>query len=221
MDFTPKMKRAADRQFNSFLHRPFVTELAAGKLPIAKFRYYIIQDNLFLDDMVEARRIMLSRAPRRYRSHLSRLLKSMHRFELLNRRRAVSRKVGITVSKMRRSHRSPTGLAYTSFLIRIAATASLGESLSASMACPWTYAELGQRYARSAAMRHPIYGPWLKIYQSEAMNKWLDELKSVINKFAAESTPRIRRRMIHYFVTGCKFECMFWDMAYKKEMWRY
>ncbi len=221
MDFAFRMREAANPQFRAFLRRPFVTQLAASRLPIAKFRYYIIQDNLFLEDMVEARRVMLSRAHSRYRSKLAGLLKSMHRFELLNRRQAVSRKTGITASSMQRSHRSPTTLAYTSFLIRVAATGSLGESLSASLACPWTYAELGQRYSRSAAMRHPIYGPWLAIYQSKAMNQWLEELKSIINAFAAGATPRMRRRMIHHFVTGCKFECMFWDMAFKMETWRY
>ncbi len=221
MDFAIRLRKAANPQFKAFQHRPFVTQLAAGRLPIARFRYYIIQDNLFLEDMAEARRLMLSRAPSRYRPTLGRLLASMHRFELLNRRQAVSRKLGITRSTMRRSHRSPTALAYTSFLIRIAATGSLGESLSASMACPWTYAELGQRHTRSAAMRHPIFGPWLAIYQSNAMNQWLEQLKSIINGFAAGTTPRIRRRMIHDFVTACKFECMFWDMAYKMENWRY
>jgi len=221
LPFSSIMREAADSQFKNFLKRPFVTELAAGKLPLTKFRYYITQDNLYLEDAVVARRIMLNKAPRGLRTELNRLLKSMNRFELFSRRTAVSRKLGITASTMRRAHRSPTTLAYTSFIIRTTATASIDESLAAMLACPWTYAEMGERYAKSPAMTHPIYGPWLSIYQSQAMNGWLEELKGIIDKRITAATPRIRRRTKHLFVTGCKFECMFWDMAYRMEKWPY
>lgn len=215
------MREAANSQFKNFFKRPFVTELAAGKLPLAKFRYYIMQDNLFLEDAASARRLMLNKAPRKLRTDLNHLLKSMNRFELLSRRTAISRRLGITDSRMRMVHRSPTTLAYTSFLIRTAAMASIDESLAAMMACPWTYAEMGERFANSRAMQHSIFGPWLSIYQSEAMNGWLDELKTIIDRRSSQTKPQVRRRAAHLFVTGCKFECMFWDMAYQMETWPY
>jgi len=213
------MREAADHEFRAFLKRPFVTELGAAKLPLNKFRYYIIQDNLFLEDATKARRLMSARAPLRLRTNLDRLLKSMNRFELFSRRQAVSKRLGITTRSMRQAHRSPTTLTYTSFLIRTAATATVGETLAAMMACPWTYAELGTRYANSPAMKHRIYGPWLAIYQTQAMNSWLEELKNIIDNVSAEA--RIKHRMIHYFVTACKLECMFWNMAYRMEKWPY
>ena len=213
------MRETADKQFRDFLKRPFITELGQGKLSLAKFRYYIIQDNLFLEDATQARRLMAAKAPRRLRANLDRLLKSMNRFELFSRRQAVSKRLGITASTMRQAHRSPTTITYTSFLIRTAAIATVGESLAAMMACPWTYSELGEKYANSPAMKHPIFGPWLTIYQTPAMNSWLEELKNIIDKIPAEQ--RIKRRMIHNFVTACKLECMFWDMAYRMEKWPY
>ena len=213
------MRETADKQFHDFLKRPFITELGQGKLSLAKFRYYIIQDNLFLEDATQARRLMAAKAPRRLRANLDRLLKSMNRFELFSRRQAVSKRLGITASTMRQAHRSPTTITYTSFLIRTAAIATVGESLAAMMACPWTYSELGEKYANSPAMKHPIFGPWLTIYQTPAMNSWLEELKNIIDKIPAEQ--RIKRRMIHNFVTACKLECMFWDMAYRIEKWPY
>lgn len=213
------MRETADKQFHDFLKRPFITELGQGKLSLAKFRYYIIQDNLFLEDATQARRLMAAKAPRRLRANLDRLLKSMNRFELFSRRQAVSKRLGITASTMRQAHRSPTTITYTSFLIRTAAIATVGESLAAMMACPWTYSELGEKYANSIAMKHPIFGPWLTIYQTPAMNSWLEELKNIIDKIPAEQ--RIKRRMIHNFVTACKLECMFWDMAYRIEKWPY
>jgi thiaminase/transcriptional activator TenA len=215
------MRKAAGSQFQDFMKRPFLTELASAKLPLAKFRYYIIQDNLFLEDSTAARRLMLNRAPRRLRSDLHRLLESMNRFELFTRRQAVSRKLGITAASMRTAHRSPTTLVYTSFLIRTAVMASVDESLAAMMACPWTYSEMGERFAESKAMKHPIFGPWLTIYQSQAMNRWLDELKAIIDKRASIASPRVQRRMLHMFITGCRLECMFWDMAYRLEKWPY
>jgi thiaminase len=51
------------------------------------------------------------------------------------------------------------------------------------------------------------------------MNSWLEELKNIIDKIPAQQ--RIKRRMIHNFVTACKLECMFWDMAYRMEKWPY
>jgi thiaminase/transcriptional activator TenA len=219
MKLSSMMRETADKQFRDFLKRPFITELGLGKLPLAKFRYYIIQDNLFLEDATQARRLMAAKAPRRLRANLDRLLKSMNRFELFSRRQAVSKRLGITASTMRQAHRSPTTITYTSFLIRTAAIATVGESLAAMMACPWTYSELGEKYANSPAMKHPIFGPWLTIYQTPAMNSWLEELKNIIDKIPAEQ--RIKRRMIHNFVTACKLECMFWDMAYRMEKWPY
>jgi len=219
MKLSSMMRETADKQFRDFLKRPFITELGQGKLSLAKFRYYIIQDNLFLEDATQARRLMAAKAPRRLRANLDRLLKSMNRFELFSRRQAVSKRLGITASTMRQAHRSPTTITYTSFLIRTAAIATVGESLAAMMACPWTYSELGEKYANSPAMKHPIFGPWLTIYQTPAMNSWLEELKNIIDKIPAEQ--RIKRRMIHNFVTACKLECMFWDMAYRMEKWPY
>jgi len=215
------MREAADPQFRSFLKRSFLTELGLGKLPLANFRYYIIQDNLFLEDATEARRLMISKTQRRLRSNLDQLLKSMNRFELFSRRQAVSKRLGITASTMRHAHRSPTTLTYTSFLIRTAATATVGESLAAMMACPWTYSELGEKFAKSPAMKHPIYGPWLTIYQVPAMNSWLEELKTIIDKVSISTSQHVKRRMIHHFITACKLECMFWDMAYRMEKWPY
>ncbi|MGA3297484.1 MAG: TenA family protein [Candidatus Bathyarchaeia archaeon] len=219
MKLSSMMRETADKQFHDFLKRPFITELGQGKLSLAKFRYYIIQDNLFLEDATQARRLMAAKAPRRLRANLDRLLKSMNRFELFSRRQAVSKRLGITASTMRQAHRSPTTITYTSFLIRTAAIATVGESLAAMMACPWTYSELGEKYANSIAMKHPIFGPWLTIYQTPAMNSWLEELKNIIDKIPAQQ--RIKRRMIHNFVTACKLECMFWDMAYRMEKWPY
>src|SRR5262249_35878452 len=45
-----QLRTASDRIWQGLHAHPFITELAAGTLPIDKFRFFLEQDNLYLQD---------------------------------------------------------------------------------------------------------------------------------------------------------------------------
>src|SRR5437764_184219 len=45
-----QLRIASDRIWQGLHAHPFITELAAGTLPIDKFRFFLEQDNLYLQD---------------------------------------------------------------------------------------------------------------------------------------------------------------------------
>ena len=114
----------------------------------------------------------------------------------------------------------PMALVYRQHMM-LAGYRGIGELLAAQVPCPMTYMEIAD-LASDRVPDHPIYGEWVRSYSSKlnpelaAHRPWWAQ---TLDRLADESSPAQRARMRTNFVRSCKYEWMFWDMAYKMAGW--
>ena len=220
MGFYAEMRQETDHLFEAIFRHPFVVELTAGTLPEKKWGYYLGQDYQYLRDFKQALGLSLIQleTPREIFDWIERIatLADME----AQRHLRWAKMLGMTEEQLLAAEPDPMALVYRQHML-LAAHRSLGELLSALIPCPTTYMEVADR-AADRVPDHPIYGEWVRSYSSR-LNEALAERRGwwweTLDRLAASASPDERRRMRVNFVRSCKYEWMFWDMAYKMAGW--
>lgn len=218
--FSESLRREAEPLWQTIHRHPFVTGIGDGTLSIDRFRYYMCQDYLFLIDYSRVLALAVAKSP---------ALDVMGRFaDLLNAtlntemdlHRGFAAKFGISNKALETTRHAPTCRAYTNFLLEVAWSGSFGEVAAAMLPCQWDYALIGKELAaRGAPPDAPLYAEWIEMYASEefaALSAWLRE---IIDRVANDAGPSDCERMRARFMTGTRYEYMFWDASWKMEEW--
>jgi thiaminase/transcriptional activator TenA len=64
-----------------------------------------------------------------------------------------------------------------------------------------------------------LYQRWIDNYASEAYDATVQAVLAIMDEVAKEESSASRARMVRQFVTGSRYEWMFWDMGYRQEGW--
>ena len=113
---------------------------------------------------------------------------------------------------------SPTTLAYTSYLLRVAGTATFEELIGAILPCYWIYWEVGKRLIQTGSP-HAVYQRWIDAYASEQFASAVQRVLNVADASTAD-LPESRLALIRqHYLTASRYEWMFWDAAYNLESW--
>jgi thiaminase/transcriptional activator TenA len=209
--FSKEIQKQTLSYSEKFLNHRFLQELSQAKLPAKKFAFYIQQDNIFLNNMDYARRVLASRNSQ-HAKKLSALIASVHRHELRARRDLITERL-----KLEKAESAPITLAYTSYLVRLAYQGTFEEALAALIPCPRLYTMIGERYAKCLANKHPLYGRWLAIYSSREMKEWTRQMLEMLDQAAVKNY--LKEAMTKSYITACRYEIRFFDMAYTMEDW--
>ena len=197
---------------------PFNRELAAGTVSTERFRYYMVQDALYLEQYARALAIAAARAPD---------AGAMEQFACSSREALVVeralhngflRRFGVDPSEAARREASPTCYGYTNFLLAVAHQGSYEELGAAVLPCFWVYWEVGNAIAREAAADNP-YRAWIDTYSDAAFGETVAAVIDIVDRAAAGATSTTRRAMMRAFVRSTTYEWMFWDAAYRMEEW--
>ncbi|WP_102347188.1 thiaminase II [Bacillus sp. Marseille-P3661] len=200
---------------------PFVQEIGSGTLATEKFRFYMVQDYLYLIDFaklfalatVKTNDVELMRK-------FAHLLESTLNEEMSLHRQYASR-FGITSEELENAAASPTTLAYSHYMLHIAQNGSLAELVSALLPCMWSYWEIGKdlRTKNPESQNHEFFGEWIKMYSSDEFGSLALWLINLLDELAEGKSGKEIARLEEIFLTTSKFEYMFWDTAYKQETW--
>ena len=212
--FSEVLHREAQQVWKGIFSHPFLLEVQSGKLPLDTFRYYVIQDYLYMEGYGRAVSIALSKAPdtesirqlaRRINTPIERPLhKKM--FDLLEIDEADAARIGP----------SPTNRAYVNHMLTTASMGGVGEAAAAILPCPWSYHEIGSRLSLP---EHPVYEQWVEAYSSGLLEASTAAWRELVDRFGAEGGPTIRDSMRRAFLLSSRYEFMFWTMAYNQEQW--
>jgi thiaminase (transcriptional activator TenA) len=204
--------------WQGLLAHPFVLELAAATLPLAKFRRYLRQDLVFLEDYAAAIAIAVARADRpEDRILLIEELQIVVGSEVDAQRgqlESVEQLLGVEPAPAPAPARATVG--YGSFLIATAARGDALDVMAALMPCAWSYAEIGVLYARDAT-EHPVYADWLRFFGGDDYLRSIEQRRAIFDSAAADAAPARWARLSELFATATRFEQAFWDMAYSEE----
>ena len=218
MAFTDECWHAIARIYTEILRHPFVTGLTDGSLPRESFRFYAVQDALYLRDFARALSLAAARAPREdwiimFNEHAAGALKverTLHE--------SFFRDFGLSPDEVAATPLAPTNLAYTSYLLAVAHGGPFHEALAALLPCYWIYWEVG-RALEQRGSPDPLYTRWIGTYASDEFGGVVRAVLEAANATAAQRAPAEREAMRRHFVTTTRYEWMFWDMGSRRESW--
>jgi len=199
---------------------PFVDGMAAGDLPRAKFVHYLKQDYAYLTGY--SRAIALATAKAADLKRMTEFAGLLHETLTLEMQlhRDFSAQFEITPDDLAAVEPAPICQAYVDFCISTAATGDALELLTALIPCGVGYGELGARLMQHPALApdHP-YRQWVYTYGGEEYQEYARWMVAALDELGA-GLPEIRRpRLEQLFILGCRYEWLFWEMAWSEAGW--
>jgi len=192
---------------------PFLTGMEDGTLPRDSFVYYMAQDALYLSDYG---RVLAAAASQ-----------SADAAELLFWARSACTVVTVErelhaahVADFAAIPRSPTCMAYTSYLFSLAAAGCYPALAAGILPCFWVYEDVGNRLKNRLGdlTGHP-YADWISTYGDPEFAAATEQAKQLVDRLAAQADPDTVGRMHQGFATASRYEWMFWDAAWRHEAW--
>jgi len=216
--FTEELWRSIEPIFSAILAHPFVKGLTDGSLSEEAFRFYVVQDALYLQDYARCLALAAAKAPREawcelFAEHAKVALvveRSLHEsfFQVW----------GLSEEQVASTPYAPANLAYTSYLLRIAYERPFEELLGAVLPCYWIYWEVGKHLERLGSP-NPLYQRWIDTYASEEYAQVVRAVLAVTDEAVADLPESRRAPIRQHFVTTSRYEWLFWDSAWRLETW--
>lgn len=216
--FTSQLWEQIGSIYEAILEHPFVVGLTDGSLPEDRFRFYAVQDALYLRDFAKALAAAGARAPR---DEWTEFL-ATHARDILVVERVLHDSFfsdwDLTPEQVYATPAAPTTLAYTSYLLRVAHGGSFEEAAAALLPCDWIYMRGGQELEERGSP-NPVFQRWIDTYSAEEFGETVQGLLEIVDG-AAQGVPASRRGVMgHHFRVSSRYEWMFWDMAWRQEQW--
>jgi thiaminase/transcriptional activator TenA len=224
--FADELRQCSIEIWQSILNHRFITELSNNTLPINKFLFYLKQDHYFLEEFSKFLQSAKQKAiHNKMNEWLDNLYMSTVNFEMKMQRQLVS---SLDVLLSTRSHPSvnttsfaakynivptKTTLNYTAYLKHVSSSGTFTEIVSVMAPCPWTYLEIAQQLSKFP-IKNKVYSNWVRFYSSNESIKQVDEIKQILNILSRNENEKSKDIMKNHFANACKFELLFWEMAY-------
>lgn len=210
-----RLHDAATPVWEACLRHPFVTGIGDGTLDMEKFRYFMLQDYLYLFDYarVFALGVVKARDPelmRVFAANVDAILGGEMKIH-----RAYMKRLDITEEQVFAVKPALANLSYTNYMLSVAQTGGPMEIVASILACSWSYAEIGQALAAiPGAAEHPFYGEWIRGYASEEYASTNQALIELMDTLAADAGEEQLAYLTDVFVNCSRYELGFWDMAW-------
>ena len=216
MKTTEILLRAASPIWEAYLRHPFVRGIGDGTLDREKFRYYIMQDYLYLEDYAKSFAIGIAKAKSLETTRLfSGYIHTLTGGEM-DIHRGYMGKFGVSREELEAMPRALDNLSYTSYMLRVAYEEGEAEILTAILSCAYSYEVIARQMLRQnpAAADHPFYGDWVRGYASEAYAAENRVLLDTLDRLTADYTEAQLRHLTEIFVACSRYELAFWEMAW-------
>jgi thiaminase (transcriptional activator TenA) len=218
MSFTREVWTAMAPVYDAILRHPFVAGLTDGSLPRDRFRFYAVQDALYLREFARALSLAAARAPEddwivMFNEHAAgalRVERALHE--------GFFKEFGLSPAQVADTPLAPTNVAYTSYLLAVAYGAPFHEALAALLPCYWIYWEVGKALER-AASPDPLYARWIATYASSEFGDVVRAVLDATDAVAERLSPAERGAMRRHVLATARYEWMFWDMGWRQESW--
>lgn len=218
--FTDELRQYAAPIWEADLKHPFVRGIADGSLPTEKFKFYLIQDYLFLLDYSRVFAHGVIKAPdEKTMALFAQLLNETLNTEM-DLHRGYCEKFGITPADMEAAPMAPTTHAYTRHILNVSQIGTLADVIAGVLPCQWGYAEIGTNLAEQGGSPEPLYQEWIDMYASPeflALGEWL---RNLLNEITLDSSPAEKERLQHHFHLSSRYEYLFWEMAWTEQEWQ-
>ena len=211
-----RLAASAGEAWREYTRHPFVLQLAAGTLPAASFRCYLIQDYLFLRHFARAWGLAVYKAERfEEMRRAARTLAATLDHEM-GLHIAYCRRWGLSEGALEASPEANETIAYTRFVLDRGQSGDLLDLEAALAPCILGYAEIAaERMADPATRRdgNP-YREWLEMYSGSEYRSLASEEGRALDRLFAERGGEGRfPRLAADFAVATRLETAFWQMG--------
>lgn len=191
---------------------PFITELGRGTLDWDTFVGYLGQDALYLIDYSRALAAAAATAPNTAEA----LFWSNSSHSAL----AVEQQMHLGHIDLSQYRPSPTTTAYTSYLLARAINGGYPVLAAALLPCFWLYADAGETLLRTAGdLTGHRYAEWISTYADPDFTAATKQAREIVDRAADQADAATRELMADAFRTASRYEWMFFDAAFRREVW--
>ncbi len=196
---------------------PFVLGIANGTLSLEKFKFFMIQDYLYL---IEYAKVFAVGAAKAGSEEIMKIF-SDYVSNIQNNEMAIHRsymdKLGITMDEVLAARMSQDNLSYTSYMLKIAYESGPAEICAAILPCAVSYEKIAAKMVASdpSCAEHPFYGEWISGYASMEYHNENDILMKLTDRLAAAYSVQQIEQLIEIGRRCSRYEMDFWDMSWE------
>lgn len=216
-----RLKAACADDWRDFTEHAFVRQLAAGTLPEASFRHFLIQDYLFLINFARAYALAVYKSAdlddmREAAATLNALLQTEMQLHV-----DYCREWGLSEEQMAATPEARANLAYTRYVLETGMAGDLLDLLVALAPCVCGYGEIGARMTADPAtkMDGNPYRAWIELYGGDEFQDLTRNATAQLDRVAARrigGDPAASGRwgsLCTVFRTATRLERDFWQMG--------
>src|SRR4051794_28518115 len=197
--FTSELWRSITSIYDEILAHPFLRGLTDGTLPEERFRFYVLQDALYLREYART----LSLAGVRSLDESALVMFNEHSAGAITAERSLHEgfleDLGVAREEAEATKPSPTTLAYTSFLLKTATLGDYPEVLGAVLPCYWIYWEVGKALLERGSP-NPRYEQWIETYGGEEFGVLVEAVLDLTDEVCEGLNPAQEARIKEAFV---------------------
>lgn len=207
-------------QWEEARNKPFVIEMAKGILSEGRFRYYMLQDYLYLQDYIGLLTKTLALAGDPALAGFLKKIIDETEHEARRVHLPHMKKTGITDEDIASCKRSQVIIDYIQYMKNQLEQGGIVAGLTSLLQCSWIYAYIAEcmllNYPKEIASSP--YRFWFDSYAcpeyADANRKWID----VLDREAAEISQEKAEKLCRIFETCADFENRFWDALYRHDL---
>lgn len=216
MKTTDRLLAATKEIWESYNTHPFVMGIQNRTLDKEKFRYYIMQDFLYLKDYAKTFAVGVAKAKSIETANLFAKYIAVMNGEL-DVHSGYMGKFQITQDEIDNMKPSLDNLSYTSYMLRVAYEEGEVEILTAILSCAYSYEVIAKKIVKNnpASINDEFYGDWISGYVSEDYadgNAILLDTLNILTEHYAEAQIM---HLIDIFVACSRYELAFWQMSWE------
>ena len=216
MKTTQRLMDASKNIWAGYHVHPFVRGIADGTLDREKFKYYMLQDYLYLIDYAKVFAVGVAKAQdmeamRLFAGYISQILSGE-----MNIHKGYMQRLGIALDEAEQAPMALDNLSYTSYMLRVAYEEGQGEIAAAILSCALSYEVIAKEMVKAcpACTDHCFYGEWISGYASSGYAEANQRLIDLIERLTADYSEAQMRRLEEIFIVCSRHEAAFWDMAW-------
>ena len=219
MKVTERLLSEASEIWKAYNEHPFVLGIQDGTLDKEKFRFYMIQDYLYLADYAKTFAVGVAKAKSLDTANLFAKYISVMNGEL-NVHSGYLARLGVTQEEIDSAVPSLDNLSYTSYMLRVAYEEGETEILAAILSCAYSYEVIAKNMVKNnpSALLDEFYGDWVKGYTSEGYSMENTILLDKLDKMTENYTEKQICHLIDIFTACSRYELAFWQMSWEMRL---
>ncbi|MDR1481712.1 MAG: thiaminase II [Synergistaceae bacterium] len=220
MSFSRSLKERSGKRWEESYSHPFVQELGAGTLDRESFKFYLLQDYIYLVEYAKVFAVGVVKSADE--GMMANFTRSQHSIlcREMETHRDYMRKFGISQREMEESRQSLFSKAYTSNMMYTATVGGPAEIISVVLPCAWSYYDYAARLKSkfSDTIEDNFYRSWIDVYSSEEYRESFEWLFSDLDRLSESRSQRELDALWDIFQTSVEFEYLFWDICHRRQM---